>query len=273
VTGRTRASRARRVTVAALSALTIAATACSSGSTGSAAGGPTGSGSTRLTVLAAASLTEAFGRIGRDFESAHRGVTVAFSFGPSDGLATQIQNGVPADVYACASETWMDAVQKHPGVRGRADFARNRLLIITPKDNPAGIASIQDLGTPGVKLVLAAKDVPAGTYGREALDNAGIARQAEANVVSNEEDVKGVVQKVLLGEADAGIVYVTDLTQDVVPDVHTVEIPKDVNVVGTYPIAVVSGSEQTALAKAFTDYVLGAAGQKTLRSFGFMPPP
>ena len=197
---------------------------------------------------------------------------MTFSFGPSDGLATQIQSGVPADVYASASETWMDAVQKDPGVIGRADFARNRLVVITPKDDPAHIASIQDLGNPGVKLVLAAKGVPAGDYAREVLDNAGIAKQAEANVVSNEEDDKAVVQKVLLGEADAGIVYVTDLTPQVTPDLRSVQIPKSVNVIATYPIAVVKGTERATLAQQFDEYVLSPAGQKTLRGFGFMPP-
>jgi len=264
----------RRVGTVALSiavASLIAGVSCSSTATSGSGGSPSTAASTHLTVLAASSLTQAFGQIAKDFDEAHPSATITFSFGPSDGLATQIQNGVPADVYASASETWMDAVQKDPGVSGRTDFARNRLVIITPKDDPAGIGSIQDLGKPDVKLVLAAKDVPAGTYAREALANAGIGTQAEANVVSNEEDDQAVVQKVLLGEADAGIVYVTDLTPDVESQVRAVEIPKSVNVIATYPIAVVSGSEQPALAQDFADYVTGEAGQQTLHRFGFLP--
>jgi molybdate transport system substrate-binding protein len=231
-----------------------------------------GSGSrTTLTVLAAASLTEAFDRIGTEFEHAHD-VTVRFSFGPSDGLAEQIQAGSPADVYASASPTWMDAVEKDPGVEHRVDFARNRLAIVTPVDNPAHVRSVSDLARPGVKLVLAAEGVPAGDYARQIFANAGIGKAALANVVSNEEDVKGVMQKVLLGEADAGIVYVTDVTRDIHEKLTEVPIPNDVNVIATYPIAVVSGSDHAALAAEFVRDVSGAHGQRVLASFGFLAP-
>ena len=224
-----------------------------------------------LTVSAAASLAEAFTDIGRTFESQHDGVTVTFNFGPSDGLAGQIDEGAPVDVFASASPTWMDAVETDgPGVTGRTDFARNRLAVIVPSENPAGVEGIDDLAEDGVKLVLAAEGVPVGDYAREALANAGIADAALENVVSNEEDVKGVVTKVVSGDADAGIVYVTDVTADVEDRLKLIEIPDDVNVIATYPIAVVSGTKEAALAQDFVDLVLGD-GQQTLAGYGFLP--
>jgi molybdate transport system substrate-binding protein len=250
--------------------IALVLSACSSSS--DAASGSDGQQSSQITVLAASSLTEAFGELGDEFEGEHQGVSVIFSFGPSDGLAQQIDQGSPADVFASASARWMDDVEQNgPGVSGRADFARNRLVLIVPKDDPAGIGKFTDLSNEGVKLVLAAEGVPVGDYAREALDNAGIAGEALANVVSNEEDAKAVVQKVLLGEADAGIVYVTDVTPEVAPDVTAIEIPDDVNVMATYPIAVVTGSANTDLAKEFEDLVLSSDGQSVLRSHGFLP--
>jgi molybdate transport system substrate-binding protein len=222
-----------------------------------------------LTVLAAASLTDAFTRIGQNFER-DRGVTVRFSFGPSDGLAGQIQQGAPADVFASASSKWMDAVADDPGIEDQRDFARNRLTIIVPQDDPAGIASVRDLAKPGVKLVLAAEGVPAGDYGRRVLDNAGIAGRALQNVVSNAVDVKGVVQAVTSGDADAGIVYITDVTPEVRGHVRVLEIPDDLNVIATYPIAVLRGTIDRGLAASFVDYVEGP-GQITLRAAGFLP--
>jgi molybdate transport system substrate-binding protein len=223
-----------------------------------------------LTVLAASSLTEAFTTIGKNFEAQHHGVKVRFSFGPSDGVAGQIQGGAPVDVFASASTKWMDAVADDPGVSNRADFATNRLTIIMPKDNPAGIVSVQDLGKTGVKLVLAAEGVPAGDYGRQVLVNASISDQALANVVSNAVDVKGVVQAVTSGDADAGIVYVTDVTPDIAGQVQEVVIPTNLNVVATYPIAVVTGSHDTTDAQRFVDYVEGP-GRAVLKSAGFLP--
>jgi molybdate transport system substrate-binding protein len=223
-----------------------------------------------LTVLAASSLTEAFQGIGGAFERAQPGVTVRLSFGPSDGLAAQIQNGAPVDVYASASERWMDAVAEDPGTSHRADFAHNLLTLVVPAANPAGVHTVRDLAKPGLKLVLAAEGVPAGDYGRQILDNAGIAKRALANVVSNELDVKGVVQKVASGDADAGIVYVTDLTPDVAGRVAAVPIPAGLNVTATYPIAVVSGASDEELAARFVRFVLGP-GQRSLRGAGFLP--
>jgi molybdate transport system substrate-binding protein len=242
--------------------LVLAAAACGAGTEGSADGRV-------LTVWAAASLTEAFAEIGAEFEREHPGAQVRFSFGPSDGLATQIIEGAPADVYASASPKWMDAVARDgPGVTDRIDFARNSLMLITPLDDPAEIRSLQDLARPGVKLVLAAEGVPAGDYARRVLAQAGIAEAAEANVVSNEEDVKGVVQKVLLGEADAGLVYRTDVTPAVASRLIALDIPPELNVSAIYPIAVVAGSSQPELARAFVALVM-AEGREALMDAGF----
>lgn len=223
-----------------------------------------------ITVFAAASLTEAFTQIAADYEE-QQGIEVRLSFGPSDGLATQIQEGAPADVFASASPRWMDAIAEDPGVTDRADFTRNILIVITPADDPAGIDRVEDLGRPGIKLVLAAEGVPVGDYSRELLANAGIANEALANVVSNEDDVKGVVQKVALGEADAGIVYRTDVTPAVADGLEVVEVPDDINVTAVYPIAAIGSGAEDLAASEFVAYVLGP-GQTVLREAGFLEP-
>lgn len=243
-----------------LASLLIVGTACG--------GTEPGEATATVTVFAAASLTEAFTQIADEYGELN-GVEVRLSFGPSDGLATQIQEGAPADVFASASPKWMDAVADDPGVTDRADFALNVLVVIAPAGDPAGIVTVDDLGEPGIKLVLAAEGVPVGDYAREMLANAGIAEEAVANVVSNEDDVKGVVQKVALGEADAGIVYRTDVTTSVAGDLETIDVPDDVNVVAVYPIAALDGASEHA--RGFVEYVLGP-GQETLRAAGFLPP-
>ncbi len=226
-----------------------------------------------LTVSAASSLTDAFTQIGTAFETAYPGTIVTFNFGPSDGLAGQIDQGAPVDVFASASPTWMDSVQDDgPGVTGRADFAQNRLAIIVPVDNPAGIESLDDLTEDHVQLVLAAEGVPAGDYAREMFREAGISEAALANVVSNEEDVRAVITKLIAGDADAGIGYVTDVRPAVSDRVELIPIPDRVNVISTYPIAVVNGTQEADLAKGFVDFVLGD-GQQTLAEYGFLPPP
>jgi molybdate transport system substrate-binding protein len=226
-------------------------------------------GGHRITVLAASSLTDAFGVIAQEFEHAHPGTTVRLSFGPSDGLAQEIQAGNPVDVFASASEGVMDAVAAHPGVTGRSDFARNRLVVVVPSTNPAHIHSIGDLAHPGVKLVLAAPGVPAGDYARVILRNAGILKAALANVVSNEIDVRSVLAKLASGDADAGIVYVTDAATGGT-GIVAIPIPAKLNVTATYPIAVVRGAPDAATASAFVRFVLGP-GQVTLRQAGFLP--
>ena len=245
-------------------AFLIAATACGGGaSTGSAAKG-------EILVFAAASLTESFTAIGRAFEGAHPGVHVRFNFGPSDGLATGISEGGNADVFAAASADPMDVVARSPGVRGRTVFAGNRLVAIIPRDNPAGIRSLADIVRANVKLSIAAPGVPAGKYARQILARAHLAR-ALRNSPSNEVDVKSVVQKVVLGEADAGIVYATDVTSAVSKSVRVVPIEDELNVIARYPIAVVAWTKHEALARAFVAYVSGE-GQATLRAAGFLSP-
>lgn len=256
--------------VLALALSVLALAACSKSSTGASSS----AGSTHVTVFAASSLTGAFTEIGKQYEAANPGAKVVFSFGPSDGLAQQIDQGAPADVFASASTTWMDDVSKNgPGISDEANFAQNKLVVITPLDNPADIGSFEDLGNPGVKLVVAAEGVPAGDYAREALKSAGIAKAAEANIVSNEQDDAAVVQKVASGEADAGIVYVSDVSSMSGANVKAVEIPGDVNVIATYPIAVVAGSASSAEASRFVSYVTGPEGQKVLHEFGFLLAP
>jgi molybdate transport system substrate-binding protein len=249
--------------VLAFLCVALVAVACSSSP---AHGRQGGSG---VTVLAASSLTDPFDRIAGEFGK-RAGTRVRVSYGPSDGLAREIQNGAPADVFASASERWMDAVADSPGVSDRTDFARNRLTVVVPASNPAHIRSVRDLARPGVKLVLAAVGVPAGDYGREMLRRAGIAAPALRNVVSNEVDVKSVLAKVVSGDADAGIVYVTDVTPDVASRVHAIRVPARDQVVATYAIGVVRGAADPSLATRFVRFVLGP-GQAVLRRDGFLP--
>jgi molybdate transport system substrate-binding protein len=226
-----------------------------------------------LVVFAASSLTAAFTELGARFHDAHPEVEVTFNFGPSDGLAAQIQSEGTADVFASASTTWMDAVQEDPGISGRTDLATNELVVITPPDDPGGVATFEDLAGPGVQLVLAGEGVPVGEYAREALAKAGILQAATANVVSNEEDNAGVVAKVAAGEADAGIVYASDVSPRVAGDLRSIEIPDDVNVVATYPIGVVAGTSAREAAERFITLVGGPEGRAVLRAFGFGAPP
>jgi molybdate transport system substrate-binding protein len=251
---------------AVLFAATVVSVGCSSSSTSTSP-----AAATPLTVFAASSLTKAFTQIGQDFHTADPGVMVTFDFGSSTDLASQIQSEGTADVFASASGTAMDTLQSAPGVTDRTNFATNRLVIITPPDDPAGITSVNDLARSGVKLVLAAEGVPVGDYARQALKNAGILAQATANVVSNEDDDASVVAKVTSGDADAAIVYTSDVAS-AGNAVRSVAIPSAVNVVATYPISVVGGSAHTGEAKAFLDYVVGPTGQATLATFGFGPP-
>jgi molybdate transport system substrate-binding protein len=257
----------RSQTLAAVLLLTLGGCSSSASSSTSQPSGATG-----LTVFAGSSLTAAFTQIGSDFEAAHPGTTVTFNFGPSDGLAQQIESEGTADVFAPASETWMDDVQKKVGVTHRTDFVRNRLVIITPPDNPGNVRSLADLGRPGVQVVLAAKGVPVGDYARQALDQAGLSSHVLSNVVSNEQDDAALVAKITAGEADAAIVYSSDVTSQVSPNVSAIQIPDSANVIATYPIAVVKGTAASDLAASFVDYVTGPSGQATLAAFGFLPP-
>ena len=247
----------------------------------STAGAETGSAETvTLNVFAAASLTEAFQEIGAQLTADNPGVEVVFNFAGSNQLATQIGEGAPADVFASANKTQMNvAIDSGRVVSGtQQTFALNRLVVVTPGDNPAGVTTLADLAEPGIKLVLAAKEVPVGQYALDFLDKAasdetlGAAyRDAVlANVVSYEENVRGVLTKVALGEADAGIVYSSDVVASAEGEVQQIEIPDALNTIATYPIAVLSDSAHPELAQAFVDAVLSADGQGVLQKYGFL---
>jgi molybdate transport system substrate-binding protein len=225
-----------------------------------------GGGQTEIKVFAAASLTAAFDRLGEQFAAANSGTRVTFNFAGSQALATQIQQGAPADVFASADVSNMDKVKDL--VSAPQVFASNRLQIVVAKGNPEGVEGLADLAREDLKVVLAAPEVPAGKYAGQALDKAGVT----VRPVSLEDNVKAAVGKVSLGEADAAIVYVTDVTAGG-DRVEGVDIPVDQYVPATYPIATVSATAHQQQARAFVDLVRSAEGQGVLRSFGFLPPP
>jgi len=235
-----------------------------------------------LTVFAAASLTDGFNQVKTDLEAEHPELTITYNFAGSPALVTQLTEGAEADVFASASKAQMTKAEEAGVIAGKSQvFTQNRLAIVVPKDNPAGIQSPADLAREGVKLVLAQAEVPVGQYARQsicaaALDAAtfgdGFAVKVGANIVSEEDNVKAVLAKVLLGEADAGIVYTTDVTAELAPDVFVIEIPATINVIAMYRIAPVTGGDAD-LAVAFIDYLLGPEGQATLAEFGFEPKP
>lgn len=233
-----------------------------------------------LTVFAAASLTDAFGEIGKNFEAAHPEVKVTFNFAGSQQLAQQLGQGAEADVFASANKKQMDvAVQAGRVVSGTAQtFVRNRLVVVLPKENPAQISALADLAKAGIKLVFADKAVPVGQYALDFLDKAtsdgslgaGYKAAVLANVVSYEENVKAVLTKVTLGEADAGIVYTSDITTAAGDKVQRIDIPDALNTIATYPIALISNSPHVELAQQFVEYVSAPEGQALLVKYGFI---
>ncbi len=239
---------------------------------------PQGS-SQSLVVFAAASLSEAFGEIEPSFEAAHPGVHITFNFGGSQALRTQIEQGAPADVMASASPSEIDTLVAEGFIEQAApkELLTNKLVVILPAANPAHVQQLQDLARPGLKLVLAAADVPVGKYARQALAEmdsvfgAGFEARVLANVVSNEDNVKQAVAKVQLGEADAAIVYTSDAVA--APDLKQIEIPANLNVIARYEIAPLAASRNLTLASEFVQYVLSPAGQKVLVKWGFTPHP
>ena len=253
-------SRAILPFVALLIALPLVVAAGCGGSSSS------GGGQRELTVFAAASLTDAFTRLGDQFTAAHPEVKVTFNFAGSSDLVAQLQQGAPADALATADSTNMDKVAGQTGAP--TDFAGNKLMIAVEPGNPKHITGLADLAAKDLKVVLAAPEVPAGRYAQEALAKAGVT----VTPVSLEVSVKGVVTKVSLGEADAGIVYVTDV-EAAKGTVQGVKIPDAQNVLATYPIATLKDSAHPDDAQAFVDLVLSAEGQKVLADDGFLPAP
>ena len=233
-----------------------------------------------LTVLAAASLTESFTELGQLFEAQNEGVTVALSFAGSQALAEQLGQGAAADVFASANTKYMTAVVDAERVNAddAQTFAYNKLVVIYPKDNPGELTQLQDLAKSGLMIILADETVPVGKYSQQFLDNASadaafgsdFKEKVLANVVSFEDNVKAVVTKISLGEADAGIVYVTDITADAAESIATLDIPDELNTIGTYPIAPVADSQNADLAASFVSFVLSDEGQAVLAKYGFV---
>ncbi|MGE5140958.1 MAG: molybdate ABC transporter substrate-binding protein [Rudaea sp.] len=254
---------------ALISALVLLALASGCGSSG--AGGKT------ITVLAAASLTEAFQEIAAAFEQEHAGVAVRFSFAGSQQLRSQIEQGAQADVFASADAENMQPLATARLLTGQPRvFALNKLEVITPPANPANVRSLKDLARPGVKLVIADSNVPAGRYAVQALDKMSASPEFGPDwksrvlerVVSRETNVRAVATKVSLGEADAGIVYDTDI-RAVAGRVTVIPIPSEFNVVAEYPLARLKSSGQPALADAFVDLILSDRGRAILKAHGF----
>ena len=218
-------------------------------------------------VFAAASLTDSFKALGAAFQTAHSGTTIQFNFAGTPTLVTQIEQGASADVFASADTTNMDKLKTDGFTAGTAQvFAHNKLEIVVAAGNPKHITGLADLAKPGVIYITAGATVPAGKYALQILASAGV----KVTPKSLETDVKSVVSKIELGEADAGIVYTTDV-RAAGSKVTGVPIPDSVNVIATYPIVAVKGTKNSALGSAFIAYVMSADGQATFQSFGFLP--
>lgn len=235
-----------------------------------------------LTVFAAASLTESFTEIGKQFEAENPGVKVTFNFAGSQQLRAQLDQGAKADVFASANTKEMTTaiISGTLVVSGtQRTFVTNRLAVILPKSNPGKITALADLARPGLKLDFADPSVPVGQYAldvlakmsQDAAYGATFKDKVAANVVSREDNVKAVVSKVQLGEADAGIVYTTDVTPGAAKDLTTLEIPDKFNVIATYPIAPLKNASEPKLASQFVEWVLSFRGQQVLAQYGFIP--
>jgi molybdate transport system substrate-binding protein len=231
-----------------------------------------------LTIFAASSLIDAFGELGKTFEKQNEGVEVKQSFESSSTLLIQIQQGAPADVFASAAQEEMDTAMKDGLVAGKPEvFVKNREIIMVPNDNPANIESFQDVANPGVRLVLAQRDVPAADYALQILDKANarygdnFEKQVLSNVVSRESDVRASVNRVVVGDADATFGYASDYTIDIRDRVMVVPIPPDLNIIATYPIAALKGAKDPELAKKWVELVTSKEGQHVLQKWNFEP--
>ncbi|MFF5160280.1 molybdate ABC transporter substrate-binding protein [Streptomyces sp. NPDC000348] len=266
----TRSHRTRRIAGAGTAAAVLALSACSGSGSGSSASA--GSGGREITgtvtVFAAASLKESFTVLGERFEKEHPGTEVTFNFGGSDGLAAGIGNGAPADVFAAASARTMKLVVDGGHTAGSpSTFARNRLEIATVPGNPHAIDSLEDLAVSGLKVVLCDRTVPCGAAARTALAAGGV----ELEPVSYEQDVKSALTKVELREADAAVVYRTDV-KAAGDKVEGVEFPESAEAVNDYPIARLENAPNPSAARAFVELVGSPEGQKVLGGAGFLKP-
>jgi len=264
------------LTMAALAAIAVAG--CSSGSSSSTASGSGSSSSPpassspaaatgTITVFAASSLKESFTQLGKQFEAAHPGDTVNFSFGASSTLATQITSGAPADVFASASTKNMDQVVTAGDASGPQNFAKNIMEVAIPPSNPGHVTSVTDLAKSPVKVALCQPAVPCGVVAAKVFKNAGIT----VKPVTLQPDVKSVLTQVELGNVDAGVVYVTDVMA-AGAKVKGVTIPAGDEASTVYPIATISNSKYQSIAQAFVAYVLSSAGQQVLTTAGFEKP-
>jgi molybdate transport system substrate-binding protein len=261
----------RRFAIIAIAAVAVAAVGCSSDGSGSSSSGSSSSPATAkggsITVFAAASLTGTFTQLGKQFETAHPGDTVKFSFGPSSGLAEQITSGAPADVFASAAPANMQQVVSAGDTSNPTDFARNTMEIAVPPNNPGRVKSVTDLAKKSVKVALCQPQVPCGVVAAEVFKNAGI----KVKPVTLQPDVKSVLTQVETGNVDAGAVYVTDVMA-AGSKVKGVPVPAKDNASTLYPIATISNSKEKSIAQAFVAYVLSPAGQQVLTAAGFKKP-
>jgi molybdate transport system substrate-binding protein len=239
-------------------------------------GGEQSEGST-LTLLAASSLTDAFGELEGVFEEQNGGVDVSTSFAGSSELLAQIRQGAPADVFASADEAKTDAAMEEGLVAEPEVFARNRPAVIVPADNPAGIEELRDLEEADAQIVLAEEAVPIARYAEKVLDNAdaeyrgGFVQRVRDKIASREANVRASANRIALGEADATIVYESDVTEDIRDRVRVVEMSLELNVVAMYPIATIEESRNPELARAWVDLVLSDEGQRVLEKYNFEP--
>ena len=271
--------RSRFVALACVFLMLLGVVSCGGGAgsvSGSGGGGKKQGGT--LTILAASSLIDAFGELGKTFENQNEGVTVKQSFESSSTLLTQIQQGAPADVFASAATEEMDTAVDDGLVAGKPQvFVKNREIIMVPKDNPADITEFEDVANPGVKLALAQKDVPAADYALQILDKANaqygpvFKKDVLANVVSREADVRASVNRVVVGDADATFGYASDYTVDIRDRVKVVPIPPDLNIIATYPIAALDDAKDPGLAKKWVELVTSKEGQRVLKKWNFEP--
>ncbi|HEY7921049.1 MAG TPA: molybdate ABC transporter substrate-binding protein [Streptosporangiaceae bacterium] len=262
----------RRFAVIAAGLAAVAVAGCSSsggsgGSSSGASGSPSAASTGTITVFAAASLMGTFTQLGKQFEAAHPGDTVKFSFGPSSGLATQITSGAPADAFASAAPANMDTVVQAGDASNPQDFAKNTMEVAVPPKNPGKVKSVNDLAKKSVKVALCQPQVPCGVVAAEVFKNAGI----KVKPVTLQPDVKSVLTQVELGSVDAGMVYVTDVMA-AGTKVKGVTISDKDNASTLYPIATISDSKHKSIAQSFVAYVLSPAGQQVLTAAGFQKP-
>jgi molybdate transport system substrate-binding protein len=245
--------------------------------TSSSATGQGGAGqNVTLNVYAAASLTSAFQALGKRFEETHPGVVVRYNFAGSQTLVSQIREGAPADVFASADTSNMEKAKAKGLVDSERIFAKNSLVLIVPKSNPAGLQKFEDL-TRAHRVIMGVQDVPIGKYARKSLQQAdhviaaGFSNSVLSHVVSQETDVKQIVNKIVLGEGDAAFVYRTDARGKTAEKVLVIPVPNRVNVTVKYPIAVVKHSTHQNLAETFIQFILSKEAQDILHSNGFIP--